>query len=220
MAENFMLPNNYLNIAAVCSKTTMLGPGIRAAVWVQGCPFHCQGCIAPNWIPQVINQLISPAVLAEQLLENPDVTGITFSGGEPMLQAEGLAETARLMRLKRNISIICFSGFKYEILQKRPPNPGVKSLLQEIDILIDGQYVQEKNDDRGLRGSSNQKVIYLTNRLQGISLENFPRRSEILLTDGQAMMVGVPPSQLGSAFSRAIIQIESKNFRLVNHERT
>ena len=81
-----------LNIAATCSATCVLGPGRRAVAWVQGCPFRCSGCVAPEWIPEVPAERLTPVQLAARLLVDPNVDGLTFSGGEPMAQAAGLAE--------------------------------------------------------------------------------------------------------------------------------
>ncbi|MBE0697352.1 MAG: radical SAM protein, partial [Anaerolineaceae bacterium] len=89
-----------LNIAAICKGTRSLGPGLRAVVWVQGCPFQCPGCIAPDWIPIHPSHLYSPEQLVDDLLGDPHIQGLTFSGGEPMLQAVGLAFLSRLARKK------------------------------------------------------------------------------------------------------------------------
>jgi len=75
-----------LNIASIAPRTQALGPGTRAAIWVQGCPLNCAGCLAPNWIPFIpATQLTSEEVL--ERLDLDSITGITFSGGEPMEQA-------------------------------------------------------------------------------------------------------------------------------------
>lgn len=209
----------FLNIAATCPGTRSLGPGLRAVVWVQGCCFHCPGCIAPEWIPLKPARIISPDLLSDELLENPDVSGLTFSGGEPMLQAVGLARLARLARQKREISIICFTGFQRQVLEKSPPVPGVYDLLDQIDVLIDGPYISRLNDNRGLRGSQNQKVHFITDRLSSTNFENSPRKADILIQNGQAMMVGVPPKGLDSAFQRAIEKGNELRWELRSYER-
>jgi anaerobic ribonucleoside-triphosphate reductase activating protein len=132
------------------------------------------------------------------------VTGLTFSGGEPMLQAAGLAAVARLARRQRELSIICYTGFTLEQLRARPPGPGVEDLLAEIDVLIDGPYVAALNDQRGLRGSINQTVHYLTNRLRGNDFTSSPRRIEIHLREDHTLLVGIPTSEQLMAFERAI----------------
>ena len=189
------LPPLSLNVAATSRATRALGPGLRAAVWVQGCPRSCQGCIAPEWIPFVNARVVTPQELKTELLENPDVTGFTFSGGEPMLQAAGLAELIRLARLERHLSLICFTGYKYEHLRTKPPAPGVAELLAEIDVLIDGPYVARLNDGVGLRGSRNQRVHHLSDRLvdSGYDFEGRRRNVEIRLDHEGLTLVGVPP---------------------------
>ncbi|MFD0684379.1 4Fe-4S single cluster domain-containing protein [Actinomadura fibrosa] len=189
--------------------TRALGPGRRSAVWVQGCPFRCPGCLAPEWIPDRPARRVEPAVLAAELLADPAVTGLTFSGGEPMEQAAGLAETARLARRDRpGLTLICFTGYRLERLRSRPPGgggdgDGVAALLGEVDVLIDGQYVAARDDDRGLRGSSNQRVHHLTDRLRDADAElaGGPRKVEIRVRDaGAALFVGVPSRAIAAAY--------------------
>lgn len=195
-----------LNVAATCTATRALGPGVRAVVWVQGCPFHCSGCIAPDWIPRSVARLISPEDLTEELLVHPEVTGLTLSGGEPMLQAAGLAALVRRGRQRRDLSVICFTGFTLQALRESPPGPGVPELLGEIDVLIDGLYVAARNDGRGLRGSTNQRFHFLTDRVAPSEYDfaRRPRQVEIRVGDGSVLLVGVPPLGLPQAFHDAL----------------
>src|SRR5258708_7469610 len=87
-----------VNVAATRIGTEMLGPGLRSVVWVQGCPLRCRGCLAPDWIPDRPARIVPAGQLVDELLAEPDVSGLTFSGGEPMMQAAGLAAVARLAR--------------------------------------------------------------------------------------------------------------------------
>ncbi len=217
--ETLNEPDNILNIAATCPSTHALGPGCRAVVWVQGCVFQCPGCIAPDWIPIQPARLIKPEVLVNELLSDPKVTGLTFSGGEPVVQAAGLAHLARLARKRREINIICFTGFQRAFLESTPPFPGVTELLDQVDVLIDGPYIARMNDNVGLRGSKNQKIHYLTDRLRNFDLENQPRTAEVHLLHGQAMIVGVPPTRLGEAFNQAVDQAQKMERELLRYER-
>jgi len=186
-----------LKIAAYRTGVTMLGPGLRTVLWVQGCPFHCPGCIAPNWIPFNTSWLnFSAQDLAEILLANPQVSGLTFSGGEPFAQAEGLAALVKFVRRRREVDVICFTGYRFESLLNHPPDRGCFELLEQLDLLIDGPYIESKNDGKGLRGSNNQRFIHLTNRLQGYDFENLPRRAEITIQDGELFVAGIPPKNL------------------------
>ncbi|MEW6112820.1 MAG: 4Fe-4S single cluster domain-containing protein [Thermodesulfobacteriota bacterium] len=190
-----------LNIAAVAKSTHALGPGTRAVIWVQGCRFHCPGCLAPEWIP------FSPAtrLTAKEVLEKLDmdiITGMTFSGGEPMEQAGGLATLARLARKKKDIDLICFTGYTYERLLKHPPNDGVPDLLAQVDVLIDGPFIQSRRASVGLRGSSNQRVIFLSPRLKEYDFECGPREIEITISDGEVGFIGIPLPSMMSAMDR------------------
>lgn len=191
-----------LNIAAMSASTKALGPGLRAVIWVQGCPINCKGCIAPNWIPFKQAELVYPHEILDRL-DIDSLDGITFSGGEPMVQAEGLAILARMVRQKKEINIICFTGFRYEWLKNNPPNPGVPELLAELDVLIDGPYIQERNDSIGLRGSSNQRILHLTNRLQAFDLEKQYRSVELIVRDGEISFVGIPTPAIKAAVDMA-----------------
>ena len=191
-----------LQVADTCVGTRALGPGFRSVVWVQGCPFRCQGCIAPDWIPFRAARSVSPEELATELLVDPAVTGLTFSGGEPMSQAAGLAAVIAAARRRRDLTLICFTGYRLGQLRKDPPGPGVDDLLAQTDVLIDGRYVAARNFGRGLRGSDNQKVHILTGALAAHTAEltDGPRRAEIRFSDRSALLVGVPPPGVAEAF--------------------
>jgi len=203
-----------LNIAAVSARTQALGPGTRAVIWVQGCPLNCPGCLAPQWIPFVPALSLTPLEILEQL-DLESIGGLTFSGGEPMEQAAGLAALARLARQKKPLDLICFTGYRYERLLKNPPNPGVNALLREVEVLIDGPFIQSLNDSVGLRGSSNQRIIHLTSRLREYDLESSARRVEITVTDGELAFIGIPTPGILSAMSRSHVDTE----RMDNNER-
>lgn len=181
-----------------------MGPGLRSVVWVQGCPFRCAHCIAPDWIPFRPARAVRPEGLAEELLADPAVTGFTFSGGEPMSQAAPLAEVIKYARRRRELTLICFTGYRLAELKARPPGPGVEGLLAQADVLIDGRYVAARNDGRGLRGSDNQQVHLLTGRLAhaAAELSSGRRRAEIRFRERSALLVGVPGHGVAEAFSR------------------
>ncbi|MFE4368936.1 4Fe-4S single cluster domain-containing protein [Streptomyces sp. NPDC056835] len=201
-----------LNVAATRIGTHALGPGRRSVVWVQGCPFHCAGCLAPEWIPNRPARRVDPAELAGELLADPGVTGLTLSGGEPMAQAAGLAALVRAARARRDLSVICFTGYRLERLRARPPSAGVTELVGLLDVLIDGQYVARLDDGKGLRGSGNQRVHHLTPRLAGCGYDftGRPRTAEITVDGPTALLVGVPPPGLLAAFNSAVEKARSR----------
>lgn len=188
----------FLNLANMVERTTALGPGTRAVIWVQGCHLRCPGCISPEWIPFQPAIQLSPEQIVAQL-PLAEITGLTLSGGEPMEQAEALAEVVRLARQQRDVDVICFTGYRYESLLGRPETSGVHRLLQLVDVLIDGPYVRERNNSFGLRGSTNQRIISLTGRLNGFELETQMRKIEFKIEEGSFTMVGIPTPAIASA---------------------
>jgi len=158
------MKEGYLNIAAICDKLDNgLGPGNRFKIWVQGCSSNCKNCIAPEWREKKEANLIKTEKLASLIVnEFPNIDGITISGGEPMLQAKELSKLIKIIKDKLlNIDFIVYTGYVIDDLTNRFQ----KEILENIDLLIDGQYTEEKNDNVGLRGSSNQKYYFLSNKL-------------------------------------------------------
>ena len=197
-----------LNLAAVTSATRSLGPGKRAAIWVQGCQKRCPGCLAQEWLEIVPAHLHRIPALSEILLSDPEIEGLTLSGGEPMLQAAALAKLVSSMRTRRDLNVICYSGYLLVELRNNPPSPGVADLLEAVDVLIDGAYVDELNDDIGLRGSSNQQVHHLTSRLAGFDFTTAPRSVEIKISDGEVFLIGVPTRAVNHSFEESLRNIK------------
>lgn len=195
MPTQCLLPT-HLNLAAFCSRTTVLGPGIRAAVWVQGCDLHCNGCIATEWIPHKPAHLVPIDSLVDLVLSLDELDGLTLSGGEPMLQASALAEFVHRIRRQRPVNVICFTGYELDRLRNDPPAYGVGRLLSEVDLLVDGPYRRELNDGKGMRGSTNQHFHYLTSRLETYDFANWPRSVELNVLDGEILAVGIPPEKI------------------------
>ncbi|MBR8837646.1 MAG: radical SAM protein [Stigonema ocellatum SAG 48.90 = DSM 106950] len=194
-----------LNLAEICPSTHTLGPGQRFVVWVQGCCFNCPGCVSPTWIPQTQATLVEPLPLANYIISQPGIDGITVSGGEPMLQAAALSELFSYLRQQRDLSIICYSGFTYEQLQAKS-EPAISQVLNQIDVLIDGLYVAQLNDNQGRRGSSNQVIHFLTQRhvKEADFFTQQPRDVEIHVREASALIVGVPPINFSSHFKHAL----------------
>ncbi|WP_140397603.1 MULTISPECIES: 4Fe-4S single cluster domain-containing protein [unclassified Flavonifractor] len=166
-----------------------LGPGVRYALWVQGCPRRCPGCVAPEAQALDGGTALETGALAWEILLS-GAEGLTISGGEPFLQAEALAELIRTVRRKRDLGVIVYTGYRYEELLA---DPAARALLEETDLLIDGPYVKELDDGKSLRGSSNQRVIPLTERYRGeLSLYGRPERpTEAFVHGAEVHYVGV-----------------------------
>lgn len=180
-----------LNIYRICEKSSALGPGTRFVIWVQGCIQHCKGCITPQSRPLEINHLISVDTLAQSIIESKNIDGITISGGEPFLQAKNLTKLLETVLTSRpELNVIAFSGYTIEQLI----SDRAKKLLHLMDLLIDGPYIEELNDGKGLRGSSNQRLHFLTNKLLPFKeqLEKGGRNNEVILESNGMHIVGIP----------------------------
>ena len=87
----------WLNLASWIPCTEVEGPGKRAALWVQGCDKRCVGCCNPDYLKIVEREILRAEVMVDRLLEAQaewGLEGVTFLGGEPFLQAQGLAVVA------------------------------------------------------------------------------------------------------------------------------
>lgn len=135
------------------------GPGLRCVVFVQGCPHHCPGCQNPQTWPFEGGEEVTPSELLARIEATVLDTGVTFSGGEPFSQPDALADLAEMLRPRYDVA--SFSGYTFEaLLRLSETSPGVRRLLENIDVLVDGPFVQAKRDRLLLfRGSSNQRIL-------------------------------------------------------------
>jgi anaerobic ribonucleoside-triphosphate reductase activating protein len=129
-----------LNIMGYLNRSEVNGPGCRAVVWVQGCWRECPDCFNPASWSLAVNQLVSVKELAERILSEPDNQGVTFSGGEPFLQAPALAALAKQIKTA-GLNVMSFTGYTLSELRSPSAPEGAKALLDQLDILIDGPYV-------------------------------------------------------------------------------
>ena len=157
--ELLKIPPGYLNLMGYVDESEVNGPGCRAVIWVQGCLRECPGCFNPDSWSFEINQLMSVDELVEKITSNPRNEGVTFSGGEPFWQAPALANLARKLKAK-GLNVMSFTGFTLERLQSEYAPAGSQDLLSQLDILIDGPYLQSQavNSPDSTVSSSNQRV--------------------------------------------------------------
>jgi len=168
-----------------------LGPGLRYVIWTQGCPFRCKGCLTPGGHSVDEGMPVDVDSLAEDILSRENITGLTISGGEPFIQSQSLADVVEKIKTVRpEMTVIVFTGFLFENLTL----PAQQRLLSLTDLLIDGPYKEEENDGRGLRGSSNQRLHFLTDRLKENreELEGGKRHLEIIVSNKEIIQIGIP----------------------------
>lgn len=153
------IPAGYLNIMGYVDESEVNGPGQRAVIWVQGCLRECPGCFNPASWSFEVNELVSVDAIVEKILSNPNNQGVTFSGGEPFWQAPALASVARQVKAA-GLNVLSFSGFRIEELRSEYGPAGAQELLEQLDILIDGPYIESLavNSPDSLVSSKNQRV--------------------------------------------------------------
>ena len=180
-----------LRLYMVASCSEVLGPNKRFIVWVQGCNKRCKGCIAKDSWALDGGELVAVEDLVQQILRQSNIEGITISGGEPFLQQDALCELISKVREHKDVGVIIYTGMKYSEIENT-------ALAHSADLIIDGEYVEELNDNKSLRGSSNQNVLCLTERYENIVSEYYGRNGrkiELILADGVTKMIGIPSKE-------------------------
>ncbi len=156
----------HLNLADWVDCTEVEGPGKRFALWVQGCTLRCPGCCNPHFFELTAKHIVATDDILAWIQRSEaqhKIEGVTILGGEPMLQARGLAEIASGCQ-KLGLSVMVFSGYMIEYLNKGPMF-GIRELLQATDILVDGPFIAAQLESRrNWAGSANQRFHFLTKR--------------------------------------------------------
>ena len=135
------------------------GPGVRVSIFMQGCAFHCKNCFNPEtWDFNLGVEFTDDTIKhVLELCDNDYIKGLSILGGEPMhpKNIEGTTKLAKAFKEKYpNKSLWAWSGFLFDRDLKD------KEVLNYLDVLVDGQYVDELHDPTlKWRGSSNQRVI-------------------------------------------------------------
>jgi len=194
-----------LRIAETHPRCTVLGPGTRYAVWVQGCPLTCRGCVSPQWIPARGGREVPVAELAARIADEA-VDGLTVSGGEPFAQAAAVGHLIELVRARRDLSVLAYSGYTLEHLRTRG-DPDQRALLGRLDLLVDGPYLAHRHADLRWRGSANQRIHELTDRHRGLGDGTEPGvgLQFELTAAGELQWLGVPPvPHFRERFERAL----------------
>lgn len=145
-----------IQVLDIIEDTMVDGPGFRTSIYCAGCHHECPGCHNPqSWNPGGGHPMTTDEVM--KIIVADPYANVTFSGGDPMYQAEGFTELARAIRSQTQKTIWCYTGFTFEAIVKIPR---YRQLLDEIDVLVDGPFVKSlRDEDLLFRGSSNQRLI-------------------------------------------------------------
>ena len=143
-----------IRIAGLVPESFVDGDGIRFVVFMQGCLRNCEGCQNPDTHALDGGQLVDTDEILAAIKKNPLLSGITLTGGEPLLQIEPATELARAVE-NFGLNVWCYTGYTFEDL---PADS--KQLLDFVDILVDGAFDITRRDlTLQFRGSTNQRII-------------------------------------------------------------
>ena len=157
-----------MRYAGLIKNDMCAAPGVSVSFFAQGCPHHCKGCHNPDtwnfnggkeFTSQTLNEII------EALTANGITRSLAIMGGEPMCEENTFLTYLVVSNIKQklpNTKIYLWTGYYYEDLIQLH-NPRIKQILEFVDVVIDGPYVEELRDiTLPMRGSSNQSIIELT----------------------------------------------------------
>lgn len=184
----------HLNVAEIDVVEGAAGPGRRLVVWLQGCLKRCPGCANGPFLPEQMSRVCSAADLLGLLDARPDCEGVTLSGGEPTLQAEALTPFLRAVR-ERGLTVTCYSGYTIEELTAAHQSPVLRQFIEQVDLLIDGEYRREEPRGGVYRPSSNQRLHFISGRITPETCAA-PVETVFDLRGGRAFVTGTLPTEL------------------------
>ena len=149
-----------IDVYGITQDSIVDGPGLRFAIFVQGCAHNCPGCHNPESHPYGTGRKYGVKKLLDMVEGNPLVRGVTISGGEPFDQAQACGELASMLKA-HGYDVWVYTGYLFEELLDRSDNDQVtKVFLDNIDVLIDGPFLEtQRSYDLKWRGSSNQRIL-------------------------------------------------------------
>ena len=195
-----------LRLHRFIATTKAEGPGVRACLWVQGCPIRCRGCMQPQTWPDTGGEVVEVSSMADRIINGPAVEGVTFLGGEPFAQAAALAELGSILH-DHKLSVITFTGYTLEALQSGSREDWDR-LISVTDLLIDGPYCEDLQDfSRPWTGSSNQRYHFRTDRYRDLQdkLHTIQNRLEVTISpDGMIRINGMASTDRLNALKASI----------------
>lgn len=149
-----------IRLAGLVPESIVDGPGLRFAIFVQGCPHRCEGCHNPETHDFNAGRLADTERLFQKIQEYPLIHGVTFSGGEPFCQPGPLAALAKALKAA-GYHLMCYSGYTFEeLLERSKEDLHTRELLERLDLLVDGRFeLAQRSLELKFRGSRNQRIL-------------------------------------------------------------
>ena len=197
-----------IQISRAHFPVTVLGPGRRIGIWLQGCSIGCPNCISRDTSGEPDD---SKAISVEALLnwcksvapDGPD--GVTISGGEPFDQVAALSKLLDALnewrgRLRKIFDILCYSGYRYDKLVAK-----YSGVVGKLDALIPEPYVTSRGPGKIWRGSSNQSLVPISTlgnaRYSEYVGQELKRQFQVVAQSGQIWLIGIPGAEQMNAFA-------------------
>ena len=155
-----------MNVAKIRKEDIANGPGVRVSIFVSGCHHHCEGCFNSEAWDFNYGKHFTDDTMIELLeaISREWIEGVTFLGGEPMnpRNVDKVSEIIQKIRCNYpNKNLWVYSGYTLdELLERAKTESAVRSVLRNIDVLVDGRFMVDKKDLKlRFKGSSNQRII-------------------------------------------------------------
>jgi anaerobic ribonucleoside-triphosphate reductase activating protein len=201
-----------LNVAEIDIVEGAAGPGRRLVVWLQGCFKRCPECANGSFLSARRARVMTVADVIEIVKRHREIseigeigkisgiTGITLSGGEPMLQAAALIPLLRAVRA-HGLNTVSYTGYTIEEL--RAEGGVLVQLLDELDLLIDGEYRRESPRGGIYRPSANQRLHFLAGRIAPADCAA-AAETVVRIAGGRAFTTGTLPSNAARLLTRKL----------------
>ncbi|PKM80660.1 MAG: anaerobic ribonucleoside-triphosphate reductase activating protein [Firmicutes bacterium HGW-Firmicutes-14] len=149
-----------VRVAGIVKESVVDGPGLRSVIFAQGCPRFCPGCHNPEAVDPHGGRELEDMEIMDTINKVRLINGVTFSGGEPFMQAEAFARLGKQVK-EKGLDLMTYTGYTWEeLLALGREKPQVMELLNLSDYLVDGPFIaSEKDLNLAFRGSRNQRVI-------------------------------------------------------------
>lgn len=156
-----------IRLAGIAYESLVNGPGMRRVFFSQGCNHNCLGCFNEDTHDFLGGEEMDMDLLIEDLKDNPMISGVTFSGGDPLEQADKFSYMAKRIK-ELGLNIWCYTGYDFEyIIKNFHKRDEWRELLNNIDVLVDGKFdINKKKDGLRFKGSENQRIIDVKKSLE------------------------------------------------------
>jgi len=192
-----------VRVAAFEPRSLVNGPGVRAVLWVQGCGRRCPGCFNEGFQSREGGREVDVRDVLDWIGAAKGIEGVTFSGGEPLDQAEALGELACEVHAM-GLGVVVFTGYEVwgagclpgTVRKALWCSGGMRAswraLLAETDLVVAGPYDRTRPMSHPLLASANQRLLYLTDRYRDRRLRGGRRVEYRIGVDGSVRTTGLP----------------------------